>query len=169
MDKITESLRTYLEAADIPHQTFFNEKGFGYPCTSTCFHKVNEGLPHQRLPFNVNIYSGEAKFYIVSAPMWVCHDKALESLKPLESKWNRCGMMTTLVFEEERGVSVPNIYGFHLELPGICESDGLGKDMWKRYFEIVERDACEVFENIRDLLGLSDEPDGTDDADDLPF
>ncbi|MBD5397436.1 hypothetical protein HDR62_04795 [bacterium] len=55
MDKITESLKNYLDAAGIPHQTIFNSGGGlrgDYP-TSTCFHR--EDLP-RRMSIVVDIF-----------------------------------------------------------------------------------------------------------------
>lgn len=181
MDKITESLKKYLESVGISHQTLFNSDcglNNDYP-TSTCFYLENEDSHWPRISFIVDIYPQNTDFYISAHPMWRCDEKDMVLLEPFKAKWNRCGMRTNLVFEEERGIIVPNAYCCHLGLFGICESGGLGENMWKRYFEIVVTDTYTAMMEIRKILGIDDmanesgycgeESDGTPVVDDVPF
>ena len=180
MYKITESLKKYLDSVGIPHQTLFNSDGgldMGYP-TSTCFYLENEDSHWPRISFIVDIFPKDSVFYISACPMWRCDEKDMALLEPFKAKWNRCGMRTSLVFEE-RGITVLNAYCFYLGLFGICDSDGLGKNMWKRYFEIVVADTYTAMMEICKLLGIDDmanesgycgeESNGTTVVDDVPF
>ena len=171
MDKITESLKNYLDAAGIPHQTIFNSKNSlnkEYP-TSTCFHR--EDLP-QRMSIVVDIFPEENKFYITSSPMVVLSGGNMDRLRDFESKWNRCGMMTTLTIEEENGVLEPDVvYCFTLGLSGFCDSNGLEETIWRKYLERVENDTWSAWDKVSEIVGgfFYEESNEPAVSDDLPF
>ena len=170
MDKITESLKNYLDAAGIPHQTIFNSDGGlrgDYP-TSTCFHR--EDLP-QRMSIVVDIFPKQNEFYITSSPMVVLSGGNMDKLRDFESKWNCCGMMTTLAIQEEYGVPEQDVYCFSLCLSGFCNSDGLEEMIWRKYLERVEKEAWDAWEKVSEIVGgfFYEESNKPAVSDDLPF
>ena len=161
MDKITESLKKYLDSAGISHQTSFKSDGglnMGYP-TSTCFHR--EDLP-QRMSIVVDIFPKENQFYITSSPMVVVSDRNIDKLRDFESKWNRSGMMTTLATKEEDGVLELDVYCFTLNLCGFCDNNGLEEMIWRKYLERVENETWEAWEKVSEIVGgfFYEESDG---------
>ncbi len=170
MDKITKSLRKYLDSAGIPHQTLFNSKGgLGENSTSTCFHRISVNNLRQ-MAITVNIFPKDNEFYIIARPLAVLDDGNMDELLQCEAKWNRCAMMTSLVFEEERGVTMPNRYCFQLFLSAYCDSDGLGKTLWKKYLERIEDDTWHAWKNVDDiLLDIDEETNESGACDVVPF
>ena len=69
MDKITESLKKYLDSVGIPHQTLFNSDGgldMGYP-TSTCFYLENEDSHWPRMSVIVDVFPKASDLYIYAS------------------------------------------------------------------------------------------------------
>lgn len=178
MDKITESIRKYLDSAGIPHQTIFNgENGqdMEYP-TSTAFYRANVDNPQQRMLVVVNIYPTRDEFRITSFPIEAFGDFDLDKLRAFEAKWNRgSGLVRTglVINEGIRYNSTPNVYCFQLNLFGFCDSNGLEKMIWRKYLERVENDTWDAWEKINEILGIDDEEtdelDEPGDSDIVPF
>ena len=172
MDKITESLKKYLDAAGITHQTFFNsDGGLNMECpTSTCFHRGNERILGPRMSIVVDIFPEENQFHITSCPMVVFGDSNIGELSDFESKWNRCSMMTSLVVKEAQGVTMLDSYCFTLFLSGFCDSNGLAETIWKKYIERIEYDTFLAWKKVGEIVdGFYGNPNEITSSDDLPF
>lgn len=172
MDKITESIRKYLDSADIPHQTIFNgENGqdMEYP-TSTCFLRENGRTLRQRTSVVVDIFPRQNQFQITSSPMAVFGDENMDELRDFESMWNRCSMMTSLVVKEAQGVTMLDSYCFTLFLSGFCDSNGLAETIWKKYIERIEYDTFLAWKKVGEIVdGFYGNPNEITSSDDLPF
>lgn len=139
----------------------------GYP-TSTCFHR--EDLP-QRMSIVVDVFPEKNQFYIGAYPMVVLSGGCMDKLCDLESKWNRCGMLTSLAIKEEDGVPEIGVYRFTLRVSGFCDSNGLEEMVWRKYLERVENDTWDAWEKVSEIVGgfFYEESNETTVADDLPF
>ena len=172
MDKITESLKNYLDAAGIPHQTIFNSGGGlkkQYP-TSTASYRENKDNPRQHTLLIVNIYPEDNEFRIISSPATAFLDFELDKLHVFETKWNRGGglIRTSLVIEESE------LFGpCQLRIFGFCDSNGLSDAMWEKYIGRIENETWEALDEIKELLGIDDvdeeQPNEPAVSDDLPF
>lgn len=185
MDKITKSLKKYLDSAGIPHQTLFNsEDETDMACsTSTCFHLKNIDNPQQRMLVVVNIYPRNKDFWIQSYPIEVFRANNPDKLRAFEAKWNRgSGLVMTnlrIAQTKKRYITTPNHYYFQLNLFSFCDSDGLRKTIWEKYIEQIENATELAWENINEILRLdefSNKPDASDKAskktsivDEVPF
>lgn len=158
MDKITESLKKYLDSAGISHQTLFNSDGGlrgGYP-TSTCFHREKGNIHRQCMSVVVNIYPEDHEFWIISSPMAVFDGEDIGDLRAYETKWNRIGMKNSLTVQEELGVTKPNRYCFQLTMSGFCDHDGLEETAWGKYIESIENNTYLAWREINEILGVDD-------------
>ena len=154
MDKITGSLKQYLDSVGISYRTMFNSDGgwlTEYP-TTTSFFLRNTKDSRLRMWIVVDIFPDTNRFHLFMRPS-VGFDTEEEKIKlyDFESKWNHCDMMTTFVVVEELDVAHPNACGFRLELSGYCEECGLGKDIWKKYLERIENDTYAAWEEVSEL------------------
>lgn len=170
MDKITESLKKYLDSAGIPHQTLFNSDGginMDYP-TSTFFQLKNL---HQCMSVAVDIFPKRNEFDITSFPMVVLSENWMDELRELESEWHHSGMMTNLTFEEEMGVTEIDTYCFILCLSGFCNNNGLEESLWKKYIERLENDTYLAWDEVVEIVGdlVYDEPNEAIVSSKVPF
>ena len=173
MDKITESLKKYLDSAGISHETSFESYGGlnnDYP-TSTCFHREDVNNPKRCMSVVIDIFPKKNLFYITASPFVVFGDRKMDELRDFESKWNRIGMMTTLAIKEEVGVLELDVYCFKLNLCGFCDNNGLEETIWRKYLERVENETWEAWEKVSEIVGgfFYEESDEPAVSDDLPF
>ncbi len=140
MDRITQSLQAYLKSAKIQYQTLFNSdtgNKNGNP-TSTSFHVKNSEDPNRVADIVIDVYPEDGSFNIEAFPRYVFTDKYLEKVRTLENKWNRTGMFTSLIVEEEEGVVEPDCYCFHILIRGFSDPSGMTEYLWSRYLKEAE-------------------------------
>ena len=150
MDRITQSLQTYLKSAKIRYQTLFNyDTGnkTGNP-TSTCFHVKNSEDPGQITDIVIDIFPKDSQFFLSAHPRVVIDGEGKNRIKALEIKWNACGLFTRIRVSEEMGVVEDDLYCFSLILQGISEPNGPSKYVWKRYIEMLKNDTSEAWNKV---------------------
>lgn len=152
MDKITKSLHGYLKNARIKYKAMFNTDAGNQleEQTSTVFH-VTRKIDEEKMSVLVDVYPKDNTVYLSAYPWCVFSDERMEELKEFENKWNGIEMFSTLSIEEERGVIEPDSYCFHLTSRILAEKDGLSRQLWKKYLELLIKetlDAWEMFEKI---------------------
>ena len=153
MDRITQSLQTYLKSANIRYQTLFNSdtgNKNGNP-TSTSFHVKNSADPSQVADIVIDIFPKESQFFLSAHPRVVFEGEVADKIKALEIKWNACGLFTRISVSKEMGVVEDDRYCFSLRLQGISDLNGSSKYVWKRYIEILKRDTFEAWDKIAAL------------------
>ena len=153
MDRITQSLQTYLKSANIRYQTLFNSdtgNKNGNP-TSTSFHVKNSADPSQVADIVIDIFPKESQFFLSAHPRVVFEGEVADKIKALEIKWNACGLFTRISVSKEMGVVEDDRYYFSLRLQGISDLNGSSKYVWKRYIEILKRDTFEAWDKIAAL------------------
>ena len=153
MDRITQSLQTYLKSANIRYQTLFNSdtgNKKGNP-TSTSFHVKNTADPSQVADIVIDIFPKESQFFLSAHPRVVFEGEVADKIKALEIKWNACGLFTRISVSKEMGVVEDDRYCFSLRLQGISDLNGSSKYVWKRYIEILKRDTFEAWDKIAAL------------------
>ena len=84
-------------------------------------------------------------------PFVVMNDDNMSLLRKLENKWNRSGRLTTLVIEEENGVTLPDTYCFKLTAQGFCGDGGLEKRIWDAYIKKLIADTSDAEKQISDI------------------
>ena len=150
MDRITQSLQTYLKSAKIKYQTLFNSdtgNKNGNP-TSTSFHVKNSAAPSQVADIVIDIFPKDSQFFLSAHPRVVIDGKEIGKIKALETKWNTCGLFTRISVSEEMGVVEDDHYCFSLRIQGISDPNGPSKYVWKRYIEILKSDTFEAWDKI---------------------
>ena len=153
MDRISQSLQTYLKSANIRYQTLFNSdtgNKNGNP-TSTSFHVKNSADPSQVADIVIDIFPKESQFFLSAHPRVVFEGEVADKIKALENKWNACGLFTRISVSKEMGVVEDDRYCFSLRLQGISDLNGSSKYVWKRYIEILKRDTFEAWDKIAAL------------------
>lgn len=170
MDKITESLKKYLDSAGIPHHTLFNSEcgiDLDYP-TSTCFQLKNN---HLCMSVRVDILPKRNEFTITSFPMVVLSENWMDEFRELESEWHHSGVMTNLTFEEAMGVTEIDTYCFTLCLSGFCNNNGLEEALWKKYIERIENDTYLAWDEVVEIGDdlFYDEPNEAIVSSQVPF
>ena len=153
MDRITQSLQTYLKSANIRYQTLFNSdtgNKNGNP-TSTSFHVKNSADPSQVADIVIDIFPKESQFFLSAHPRVVFEGEVADKIKALELKWNACGLFTRISVSKEMGVVEDDRYCFSLRLQGISDLNGSSKYVWKRYIEILKRDTFDAWDKIAAL------------------
>ena len=153
MDRITQSLQTYLKSANIRYQTLFNSdtgNKNGNP-TSTSFHVKNSADPRQVADIVIDIFPKESQFFLSAHPRVVFEGEVADKIKALELKWNACGLFTRISVSKEMGVVEDDRYCFSLRLQGISDLNGSSKYVWKRYIEILKRDTFDAWDKIAAL------------------
>ena len=153
MDRITQSLQTYLKSAKIRYQTLFNSdtgNKIGNP-TSTSFHIKNLDAPSQVVDIVTDIFPKDGQIFLSAHPRIVFEGIGMSRIKALEIKWNACGSFTRIRVSEEMGVVEDDRYCFSLILQGISDPNGPSKYVWKRYFEMLKNDTFEAWNKIAAL------------------
>lgn len=137
MDRITQSLQAYLKSAEIPFKTMFNAECCAVKgeSTSTVIHIQNSDDVEQTVDIVIDVYPEAGNFNIEAYPRYVFTKKYLKKVRTIENKWNRTGMFTSLIVEEEDGVEEPDCYCFHIVIRGICDPSGLSEYLWSRYLK----------------------------------
>ena len=88
MDRITQSLQTYLKSAKIQYQTLFNsDRGnkTGNP-TSTSFHVRDSEDPGQITDIVIDIFPKDSQFFLSAHPRVVIDGEGKNRIKALETK-----------------------------------------------------------------------------------
>lgn len=150
MDRITQSLQTYLKSAKIRYQTLFNSdtgNKNGNP-TSTSFHIKNSADTSQVADIVIDIFPKDSQIFLSAHPRIVIDGEEIGKIKALETKWNACGLFTKISVSEEMGVVDDDHYCFSLMLQGISDQNGSSKYVWKRYIEILISDTFEAWNKI---------------------
>ena len=150
MDRITQSLQTYLKSANIRYQTLFNSdtgNKNGNP-TSTSFHVKNSADPSQVADIVIDIFPKDSQFFLSAHPRVVILSEGMDKIKGLENKWNVCGLFTRISVSEEMGVTEDDRYCFSLRLQGISDLNGPSRYVWKRYIEILKSDTFQAWNKI---------------------
>lgn len=153
MDRITQSLQTYLKSAGIQYQTLFNSdigNKKGNP-TSTSFHVRNSADPSQVADMVIDIFPKDSQFFLSAHPRVVIENEGMDKINGLELKWNACGLFTRISVSEEMGVVEDDRYCFSLFLQGISDLKGASKYVWRRYIEILKSDTFEAWNKIAAL------------------
>ena len=147
MDKITQSLLSYLNSSTIPHRTLYNSdcgRKNGNP-TSTCFTR-------RTMSIVIDIYPDDKVFYLSSHPYIMFNNVHLSKIRELETKWNRIGTKSTLIIDEDQGTAMPGRYSFKLSSYGFCGQNGIEKDIWKRYINNLVSATFEAKKLIDEIL-----------------
>lgn len=150
MDRITQSLQTYLKSANIRYQALFNSdigNKNGNP-TSTSFHVKNSAAPSQVADIVIDIFPKDSQFFLSAHPRVVFDGIGMDKIKALETKWNACGLFTRINISEEMGVVEDDRYCFSLMVQGISDPNGPSKYVWKRYIEILKSDTFQAWNKI---------------------
>lgn len=158
MDRITQSLQTYLKSARIQYQTLYNSdtgNKKGNP-TSTSFHIKNLEDPNQVADVIIDVFPKNSQIFLSAHPRVVIDGEGMSKIKALEIKWNACGLFTRISVSEEMGVVEDDRYCFQLILQGISDRNGLSNYVWKRYIEILRSDTFKAWDKIA-TLSISDE------------
>lgn len=149
MDRITESLQSYLKSAKIPYKTMFNGEG---ESTSTVIHIQNPNDKDEIIDIVIDVYPEDGHFSIDAYPRYVFTENHLEKVRSLENEWNRTGMFTSLIVEEEDGVEEPDCYCFHILIRGISDPSGMTKYLWERYLKEAEDSTWLAWEKIVETI-----------------
>ena len=150
MDRITQSLQTYLKSANIRYQTLFNSdtgNKNGHP-TSTSFHVKNSADPSQVADIVIDIFPKDSQIFLSAHPRVVIWGEGIDKIKGLENKWNVCGLFTRISVSEEMGVVEDDHHCFSLRIQGISDPNGPSKYVWKRYIEMLKNDTFEAWDKI---------------------
>ena len=153
MDRITQSLQTYLKYANIRYQTLFNSdtgNKNGNP-TSTSFHVKNSADTSQVADIVIIIFPKDSQFFLSAHPIVVILSEGMDKIKAMENKWNVCGLFTRICVSEETGVVENDRCCFSVILQGINDSNGPSKYFWKRNIEILKSDTFEAWDTIAAL------------------
>lgn len=140
MDRITRSLQSYLKSSKIPYKTMFNAEGGaieGEP-TSTVIHIQNPDNHEEIIDIVIDVYPEDGNFNIEAFPRYVFTEQYLEKVRAIENKWNRTGMFTSLIVDEEEGVVEPDCYSFSTLIRGISDPSGMSEYLWSRYLKEAE-------------------------------
>ena len=150
MDRITQSLQTYLKSAKIPYKTIFNAESGAIEeeSTSTVIHIQNPDDVEEVIDIVIDVYPEDGNFNIEAYPRYVFTEKYLAKVRTLENKWNRSGMFTSLIVEEEDGVVEPDCYSFHILLRGFSDPSGMTEYLWSRYLKEAEDSAWLAWNKI---------------------
>lgn len=153
MDRITQSLQTYLKSANIRYQTLFNSdtgNKNGNP-TSTSFHVRNSADPSQVVDIVIDIFPKDSQIFLSAHPRVVILSEGMDKIKAMENKWNVCGLFTRISVSEEMGVTEDDRYCFSLRLQAISDLNGSSRYVWKRYIEILKRDTFEAWDKLSEF------------------
>ena len=159
MDRITQSLQTYLKSAKIHYQTLFNSdtgNKKGNP-TSTSFHVKNSEDPDQVADIVIDIFPKYSQIFLSAHPRVVIDGEGMDKIKALETKWNARGLFTRISVYEEMRVVEDDHYCFQLMLQGISDANGQSKYVWKRYIEILKSDTFLAWNKIAALSFAEDD------------
>ena len=150
MDRITQSLQTYLKSAKIRYQTLFNSdtgNKNGNP-TSTSFHVKNSADARLVADIVIDIFPKDGQFFLSAHPRVVIAGEGMDRINAWEIKWNACGLFTRIRVSEEMGVVEDDRYCLSLILQGISDPNGPSKYVWKRYVEMLKNDTFEAWNKI---------------------
>lgn len=150
MNRITKSLLAYLKSAKIPYKTMFNTEGGAIEgeSTSTVIHIQNPDDDEEIVDIVIDVYPEEGNFNIEAFPRYVFTGKYLEKVRALENKWNRTGMFSSLIVEEEEGVVEADCYCFHILIRGISDPSGMSEYLWSHYLKQAEDNTWLAWEKI---------------------
>ena len=154
MDEITKSLQTYLKSANIPYKTMFNAESStaeGEP-SSTVIHIQNPDNLEEFVDIVIDVYPEDGNFNIEAFPRYAFREKYLEKVRTLENKWNRTGMFTSLIVEEEDGVVEPDYYSFHILIRGFSDPSGMTEFLWSRYLKEAQDSTWLAWNKIVDTI-----------------
>ena len=87
-------------------------------------------------------------------PFLVFDEKEMSEITTFANKWNRTGMFSTIVLEEENGVVEPETYCFNLISQTLTAKDGLSFKLWRRYIDLVIQESLEAWGMIHKILNL---------------
>lgn len=160
MDRITQSLQSYLKSAKIPYRTMFNTEGGAVEgeSTSTVIHIPNPDDDEQVIDMVIDVYPEDGNFNIEAFPRYVFTEQYLGKIRAFENKWNRMGMFTTIKVEEEDGVEELDCYCFHSLIRGLSEPSGMSEYLWSRYLKVAEENTWLAWDKIvATICGFEDE------------
>lgn len=153
MDKITESLQSFLRKKHIRYQTMFNStEHWGLSnMTSTCFH-LTKGNFGAYISFVIDIDPGNGKFYLSSYPADVIDQaKILNEIRSYVNQWNRSGNPFKLILEEEKGIPEPNVFCISLYFNGIAPIDGMGTKQWEHYIRAMYQECLRAWNKVDEI------------------
>ena len=155
MDKITQSLQCYLNRAKIKFNTLYNlDKATQFEeQTSTIFH-ITRKIDGRKMAIVIDIYPHKNRLFFSTHPFLVFDEKEMSEITTFANKWNRTGMFSTIVLEEENGVVEPETYCFNLISQTLTEKDGLSFRLWRRYIDLIIQESLEAWGMIHKILNL---------------
>ena len=69
----------------------------------------------------------------------------MNEITTFANKWNRTGMFSTIVLDEEKGVVEPETYCFSFISQTLTEKDGLSFRLWRRYIDLIIQESLEAW------------------------
>lgn len=148
MDIITLSLQQYFEEEDIPFRT---EGGASDgDSTFTVIHIQNED--GYVVDLTIDIYPEDGNFIIKGCPRYVFDVEYLDNIRAFENKWNRTGMLSSIIVKEETGVVEPDSYTFELLVRGISEEIGMSGKLWHRYIGVAVNSTWDAWAQIDAII-----------------
>ncbi|MBD5182329.1 MAG: hypothetical protein HDS99_00865 [Bacteroidales bacterium] len=152
MDRITQSLQTFLKSSKTQYQTVFNSgtENKKSPPTATSFLVKNPKDPNQAADITIYIFPKNSIFILTSQPIAFIDGKGIDKIKELKIKWNMNELFSRIsvlgMDDEEDGC-----YRFSLTLYGVSDPDGSSKYVWMRYIEMLKSETFDAWKAIAAL------------------
>ena len=155
MDKITQSLQSYLIRSRIKFKTLYNlDRATRFEKqTSTILH-ITRKIDGRKIAIVIDIYPLKNKLFFSVYPFFAFGKKERREITRFANKWNRTGRFSTIVINDEKGIVEPEIYCFNLISQTFAEKEGLSYKLWQRYYDLIIEESLEALGMIHKILNL---------------